>query len=54
MNSSRIWASDFAYDDQGRIKFPRKIISFTDKTRYIFHVPEGYIRSWSTSANRLK
>lgn len=36
-----IWASDFAYDDQGRIKFPRKIISFTDKTRYIFHVQKG-------------
>ena len=36
-----IWASDFAYDDEGRIKFPRKIISFTDKTRYIFHVQKG-------------
>ena len=36
-----IWASDFAYDDAGRIKFPRKIISFTDKTRYIFHVQKG-------------
>ena len=36
-----IWASDFAYDDAGQIKFPRKIISFTDKTRYIFHVQKG-------------
>ena len=36
-----IWASDFAYDEAGRIKFPRKIISFTDKTRYIFHVQKG-------------
>lgn len=36
-----IWASDFAYDEAGRVKFPRKIISFTDKTRYIFHVQKG-------------
>lgn len=36
-----IWASDFAYDEAGRIKFPRKVISFTDKTRYIFHVQKG-------------
>ena len=36
-----IWASDFAYDNQGRIKFPRKVISFTDKTRYIFHIQKG-------------
>ena len=36
-----IWASDFAYDEQGRVRFPRKIVSFTDKTRYIFHVQKG-------------
>ena len=36
-----IWASDFAYDDEGQIKFPRKVVSFTDKTRYIFHVQKG-------------
>ena len=38
---TEIWASDFNYDDKGRITFPRKIISFTDKTRYIFHVQKG-------------
>ncbi len=37
----QIWASDFAYDAEGQIKFPRKIVSFTDKTRYIFHVQKG-------------
>ena len=37
----QIWASDFACDASGQIKFPRKIISFTDKTRYIFHVQKG-------------
>lgn len=36
-----IWASDFVYDDSGRIHFPKKIVSFTDKTRYIFHVQKG-------------
>lgn len=36
-----IWASDFAYDAGGQIEFPRKVISFTDKTRYIFHVQKG-------------
>lgn len=36
-----IWASDFHYDEQGRIMFPKKIVSFTDKTRYIFHVQKG-------------
>ena len=38
---AHIWASDFAYDERGHIEFPRKIISFTDKTRYLFHVQKG-------------
>lgn len=38
---SAIWASDFVYDDEERIKFPRKVVSFTDKTRYIFHIQKG-------------
>ena len=37
-----IWASDFAYDDAGHITFPRKMISFTDKTRYVFHIQKGF------------
>lgn len=36
-----IWASEFHYDEQGRIKFPKKINSFTDKTRYLFHIQKG-------------
>lgn len=36
-----VWASDFAYDDEDRIAFPRRIISFTDKTRYIFQIQKG-------------
>ncbi|MBN2401878.1 MAG: haloacid dehalogenase-like hydrolase [Spirochaetes bacterium] len=36
-----IWASDFHYADNDTIDFPRNIVSFTDKTRYIFHVSKG-------------
>ncbi len=36
-----IWASDFDYDSAGVIAFPKRVVSFTDKTRYIFHVQKG-------------
>ena len=38
-----IWASEFHYDGDGRATTPRKIISFTDKTRYIFQIQKGII-----------
>lgn len=38
-----IWACDFAYAEDGRIVFPRNIVSFTDKTRYIFHIAKGIV-----------
>jgi len=38
---NEIWASNFEYDTNGRILFPKKIVSFTDKTRYLFHVQKG-------------
>jgi phosphoserine phosphatase len=37
----RIWASDFEYDDGGALEFPRNIVSFTDKTRYLFELSKG-------------
>ncbi|MBI5474152.1 MAG: haloacid dehalogenase-like hydrolase [Ignavibacteriae bacterium] len=40
---SDIWSSDFAYDCDGRILFPRRVISFTDKTRYLFSISKGLI-----------
>jgi len=40
---TQIWASEFVYDDTGGIAFPKKIVSFTDKTRYLFHVQKGII-----------
>jgi len=38
-----IWASEFHYDESGKAVFPKKIISFTDKTRYLFHIQKGLI-----------
>jgi phosphoglycolate phosphatase-like HAD superfamily hydrolase len=38
-----IWACEFAYGEDGRILFPRNIVSFTDKTRYIFHISKGIV-----------
>jgi phosphoserine phosphatase len=38
-----IWASEFAYGMDGGIDFPKKIVSFTDKTRYLFHIQKGLI-----------
>lgn len=38
---NEIWASNFEYGEDGKILFPKKIVSFTDKTRYLFHVQKG-------------
>lgn len=38
-----IWASEFIYDENGGISFPRRIVSFTDKTRYLFHIQKGIV-----------
>ncbi|TEA77706.1 HAD family hydrolase [Allopusillimonas ginsengisoli] len=45
-----IWASEFVYEPrQGGIHFPRRIVSFTDKTRYLFHIQKGIIGVHSRS-----
>ncbi|RMH60428.1 MAG: haloacid dehalogenase-like hydrolase [Zetaproteobacteria bacterium] len=38
-----IWASEFHYDGEGRAVTAKRIISFTDKTRYVFQVQKGII-----------
>lgn len=38
-----IWASEFHYDKNGEILFPKNMISFTDKTRYLFHIQKGLV-----------
>ena len=37
-----IWSCDFHYDGDGKIAFPSNIVSFTDKTRYIFQISKGF------------
>ncbi len=36
-----IWASAFHFTNDGTIDFPRKVVSFTDKTRYLFQINKG-------------
>lgn len=38
-----MWASDFHYGPGGEVVFPKNIVSFTDKTRYLFHISKGII-----------
>jgi hypothetical protein len=38
-----IFASDFVYNDAGEIQFPRNIVSFTDKTRFLYQISKGLI-----------
>ncbi len=38
-----VFASDFHYGEGGEILFPKRIVSFTDKTRYIFQISKGLV-----------
>ena len=37
----RIFAGDFAYNDRGEITFPKRMVSFTEKTRFLFQISKG-------------
>ena len=39
----RIWACDFAYDCAGRLSHLKNVISFTDKTRFVYMVNKGKV-----------
>lgn len=44
MNSMHhIWGCDFAYDSRGVIAFPKNVISFTEKTRFLFMINKGKV-----------
>lgn len=51
-----IWACQFAYSDSGAASQLKKIVSFTDKTRYIFQIQKGIfgrgVRSRPFEVNR--
>lgn len=36
-----IWACDFHYNNKREIVFPKNVLSFTDKTRYLFQISKG-------------
>lgn len=40
---TEIWSSEFHYGDDGQALFPKRVVSFTDKTRYLFHIQKGLI-----------
>ena len=40
---TEIWSCDFHCNEAGEIVFPKNVISFTDKTRYLFQVSKGII-----------
>ncbi len=37
----RLFAADFACNDDGEIAFPRRLVSFTEKTRFLFQISKG-------------
>ena len=39
----RIWACDFAYDGEGALSHLKNVISFTDKTRFLYMVNKGKV-----------
>ncbi len=38
-----IWACDFHYNDYGEIVYPRNVVSFTEKTRFVFQISKGLV-----------
>lgn len=38
-----MWACEFHYGEDGGIVYPRNIVSFTDKTRYVFQIAKGLV-----------
>lgn len=38
-----IWGCDFAYDAREVIVFPKNVISFTDKTRFLYMIQKGKV-----------
>ena len=38
-----VWGSDFAYDETGAICAIKNVISFSDKTRYLYQISKGMI-----------
>jgi hypothetical protein len=42
---TQLWGCELHYSDGGHALFPRNLVSFTDKTRYLFHIHKGLVAS---------
>jgi len=40
---THIWSCELAYNKEDLIEFPSNIVSFTDKTRYLFQISKGIV-----------
>jgi phosphoserine phosphatase len=41
-NFADIWSCDFHCNTAGEIEFPKNVVSFTDKTRFLFQISKGF------------
>ncbi|NDC62415.1 MAG: haloacid dehalogenase-like hydrolase [Planctomycetia bacterium] len=46
----RVFASAYAYDEQGRAKWPSTAINYTNKTQFLFRINKGIDNVWDNSA----
>jgi len=44
-----IWACDFHFEENGAISFPKNVVSFTEKTRFLFHISKGITETSRTN-----
>lgn len=45
-----VFASSFAYDDDGNAVWPAVAVNFTNKTQYLFRINKGIMNSWDGEA----
>ena len=38
-----IWANEFHYDEEDNINFPKRLVSFTEKTRFMYTISKGLV-----------
>ncbi|UCD74095.1 MAG: haloacid dehalogenase-like hydrolase [Phycisphaerales bacterium] len=38
-----VWACEFHYNERGEIVYPRNVVSFTEKTKYLYRISKGLI-----------
>ncbi|MFM8537036.1 MAG: HAD family hydrolase, partial [Planctomycetaceae bacterium] len=46
----KVFASAYAYDEQGQAKWPASAINYTNKTQFLFRINKGIDNVWDNSA----